>query len=90
MKILYSNSAVDIIAYENHALHPLMETVFSSLDITRFVPIDPAIFVMLTEELLSSIMPTYDSPASLFPTSTAVALELPISKLSVSDLSVDP
>ena len=81
--------AVDIIAYKNHAL-TLMETVFSSLDITRFVSIDPAIFVMLTEELLNSIMPTYDSPASLFPMSTAVALELPISKLIVSDLSVDP
>ena len=67
-----------------------METVFSSLDITGFVPTDPAIFVMLTEELLNSIMPTYESPEALFPMSTAVALELPISKLIVPDASVDP
>lgn len=84
-------SAVDIISYKNHVVPTLMETVFSSLDIARLVPItDPAIFVMLAEEPLSSIMPTYESPEALFPTSTAVALEVPISKLIVSDSLVDP
>lgn len=76
--------------YENHSESAFIEIVFPSLDTIKSESSYPEIFVRLTEVPLNSIIPTYDFPNALFPTSIIVAL-LPLSlKRIVLTSSVDP